>query len=46
MNEALFNLGIDEVGYTSSKSMLISQEKKETVIQKLIYNIKPKNYMT
>ena len=41
--EALFNLGIDEVVETSSKSMVISPErkkmKKEMEIQKLIYNI-------
>ena len=28
MNEALFNLGFDEVGQTFSKNMLISREKK------------------
>ena len=28
MNEALFNLGFDEVGWTSSKNMLISRGKK------------------
>ena len=29
MNEALFNLGFDEVGETSSKNMLISRGKKK-----------------
>ena len=28
MNEALFNLGFDKVGYTSSKNMLISRGEK------------------
>ena len=50
MNEVLFNIGFDEVGWTSSKNMLLSREKKyinkiiekEREIQKLIYSIKPK----
>ena len=41
MNEALFNLGFDEVDLTSSKNILITREKKmvekEWAIQKLIY---------
>ena len=56
--EALFNLGFDEVGQTSSKNMLISGGKKkkrkeinkiiekEREIQKLIFSTKPKNYVT
>ena len=61
MNEALFNLGFDEVGQTSSKkNILINREKKkakktkqinkiiekESEIQKRIYSIKPKGYVT
>ena len=60
MNEALFNLGFDEVGQTSSKKYANKpREKKakkrkqmnkiiekEREIQKLIYSIKPKNYVT
>ena len=50
MNEALFNLGFDEVGWTSSKNMLKAEKnknknqiiEKERDIRKLIYSIKPK----
>ena len=30
MSEAFFNLGFDEVGYTSSKNMLISRGEKKS----------------
>ena len=36
MNEALFNLGFDEVGKTFGKKLLISRGKKKTK-QKQIY---------
>ena len=40
MNEALFNLGFDEVGQTSSKkNMLISREKKKEKKTKQINKI-------
>ena len=50
MNEALFNLRFDAVGYTSSKKMLISRGKKKQKKKKTketkqvnnIYSIKPK----
>ena len=60
MNEALFNLGFDEVGQASSKKYTNKpREKKakktkqtnkiiekEREIQKLIYSINSKNYLT
>ena len=39
MNEALFNLGFDEVDQTSSKNMLISQGKKKPKKAKQISKI-------
>lgn len=53
MNEALFNLGFDEVGLTSSKKYANKPREKKTKqinkitekekeIQKLIYSMKPK----
>ena len=39
MNEALFNLGFDEVDQTSSKNMLISRGKKKPKKTKQISKI-------